>query len=135
MPHPSDPPPELFVSILRIAHCLFVSVPPELRDSHARELNDAIARRLAAERAVRGLIVDVSALGLVDSYAAKVLEEIGSVSRSMGARAILVGLRPAVATTLVELGIDLLNVETALSLEAALAKLRVRIVTEDATDE
>ena len=122
---------EPYFSVLKIGACLFVSVPPQLRDLHARALQDTVARRLVAESSVRGLLLDVSALGIVDSYAAKVLEEIGSSARSLGTRAILVGLRPSVAVTLVELGIDLTHVETAMSLEKALEKLKVRIVLED----
>jgi rsbT antagonist protein RsbS len=121
---------EPYFSVLKIGACLFACVPPQLRDVHARALQEAIARRLVAEKGVRGLLLDVSALGIVDSYAAKVLEEIGSSARSLGARAILVGLRPAVAITLVELGIDLAHVETAMSLERALRMLQVRIVME-----
>ena len=79
---------------------------------------------------MRGLVIDVSALGIVDSFAAKVLGDTASIARSFGTRAVLVGIRPAVATTLVDLGIDLSNVETALSLEMALAKLKLRIVSE-----
>jgi rsbT antagonist protein RsbS len=119
-----------YFSILKLGACLFVCVPPQLRDVHARALQESVARRVAAERGVRGLILDVSALGIVDSYAAKVLSEVGSSARSLGARAILVGLRPAVAITLVELGIDLGHIETAMSLEKALLRLRMRIVTE-----
>jgi len=125
-----DVPSAPFFSILKLGACLFASVPPQLRDVHARGLQDALARRLASERGLRGLLLDVSALGIVDSYAAKVLGEIGASARSLGARAILVGLRPAVAVTLVELGIDLTHVETAMSLERALSLLRMRLVSE-----
>lgn len=122
---------EIYFSILKIGKCLFASVPPQLRDAHARALQEAVARRLAAETGIRGVLLDVSALGIVDSYAARVLEEVGSTSKSLGARAILVGLRPAVAITLVELGIDLTHVETAMSLERALSALKMRIVSEE----
>ncbi len=119
-----------YFSILRLGACLFVCVPPQLRDVHARALQEAVARRVAAEVGVRGLILDVSALGIVDSYAAKVLSEIGGSARSLGTRAILVGLRPAVAITLVELGVELGHIETAMTLERAMRLLRMRIVTE-----
>jgi rsbT antagonist protein RsbS len=117
--------------LMRLGHCLFVLVPGNLRDTAARDLHDAVSARLATEGGIRGLIIDVSALGLVDSYAARVLEETAHVARSFGARAVLVGLQPEVAITLVELGIDLGSVETALNLERALAKLKLRIVSED----
>lgn len=123
--------PAHFIPILKLAHCLFVSVPSELTDSQARELQDSVSQRLATERGLRGLVLDVSALNLVDSFAAKILGDTASIARSFGARAVLVGIRPTVATTLVELGIDLRNVDTALNLERALRKLRVRIISED----
>lgn len=121
---------EYFIPLLRLGQCLFVSVPAELRDTQARELQHSISERLSRERNMRGLVIDVSALGIVDSFAAKVLGDTASIARSFGTRAVLVGIRPAVATTLVDLGIDLSNVETALSLEMALAKLKLRIVSE-----
>jgi rsbT antagonist protein RsbS len=122
---------EPYFSILKIGACLFVSVPPQLRDAHARALQEAVAARLVAERGVRGLIVDVSALGIVDSYVAKVLSELGSAAGALGSRAVLVGVRPAVAITLVELGLDLSGVETAMSLERALARLKMKVVSEE----
>jgi len=128
-PRPGDGAPP--APLMKLGHCLFVLVPGTLRDTAVRELHDAVAARLAKEDGIRGLVIDVSALGVVDSYAARVLEETAHVARSFGARAVLVGLQPEVATTLVELGIDLGSVETALNLERALAKLKLRIVSED----
>ena len=116
---------------MRLSHCLFVSVPAELRDSQARELQDAVAQRLSTEKAIRGLVIDVSAATMLDSFSAKVLGDTANIARSFGARAILVGMRPSVAVTLVELGIDLSGVETAMTLELALKKLKLRIVSDD----
>ncbi len=122
---------ETFVPLLKLGECLFVSVPNQLRDSQARDLQETISERLAAERQIRGLIIDVSSLGVVDSFAAKVLGDTANIARTFDARAVLVGIRPAVATTLVDLGIDLSGVETALTLERALTKLRIRVVSDD----
>lgn len=116
--------------MLKLGTCLFVSVPAELRDSEAKALQETVAQRLASEKGMRGLVIDVSALALVDSFAAKVLGESASIARSFGVKAVLVGIRPAVATTLVDLGIDLSSVETALSLEHALTALHLRIVAD-----
>ncbi len=118
---------EVFIPLLKLGHCIFVSVPSELSDSQARGLQDSISTRLSAEREVRGLLIDLSALAIVDSFAAKMLGETASIAHSFGVRAVLVGIRPAVAITLVELGIDLHQVETALTLERGLALLRLRI--------
>ncbi len=120
---------ESFIPLLRLGHCVFVSVPSELSDSQARFLQDTVSQRLSEAVGVRGLVMDVSALSIVDSFAAKILGETASIARQFGVKAVLVGMRPAVAITLVELGVDLRHVETALTLERALEKLRVRIVS------
>lgn len=130
-PHAGAPAGEIFFSILKLGACLFVSVPPQLRDAEVRALQEAVAARVVAEQDVRGLVVDVSALNLVDSYVAKVLGEIGAAAGALGVRAVLVGLRPAVAITLVELGIDLGGLETAMTLERALSTLRMRVVSDE----
>lgn len=116
---------------MRLSQCLFVSVPAEMRDSQARDLQEAVASRLSTEEGIRGLVIDVSAAGLLDSFSAKVLGDTANIAGSFGARAILVGVRPQVAVTLVELGIDLSGVETAMTLELALKKLKLKIVAID----
>jgi rsbT antagonist protein RsbS len=122
---------ESFIPLMRIGHCVFVSVPSELSDSQARFLQDTVSQRLSQSVGVRGLVMDVSALSIVDSFAAKILGETASIARQFGVKAVLVGVRPAVAITLVELGVDLRHVETALTLERALEKLRLRVVAMD----
>lgn len=122
---------ESFIPMMRLGHCVFVSVPSELSDSQARFLQDTVSQRLSQSVGVRGLVLDVSALSIVDSFAAKILGETASIARQFGVKAVLVGMRPAVAITLVELGVDLRHVDTALTLERALEKLRVRIVALD----
>lgn len=116
---------------MKLGTCLFVSVPNELQDSQARALQEALSQRLSRESAIRGLVIDVSALGMVDSFAAKILGETANIATSFGAHAVLVGIRPGVAITLVELGIDLNHVDTALTLEDALKKLKLKVVTDD----
>ena len=118
-----------YIPVLKLSQCMFVSVPAELSDTQAHELEEAISQRLSTERGIRGLVIDVSALAIVDSFVAKILGDASSIAHSFGARAVLVGLRPAVAVTLVELGIDLSSVDTALTLERALEKLKLRIVS------
>src|SRR5262245_12830326 len=128
--HSIEPAAESFLPVMRLGHCLFVIVPAQLRDQQARELHDAVAARLAREHGIRGLVLDVSSLSLVDSYAAKVLTETAVVARSFGARAVLVGLRPGIAITLVELGISLDQMEAALTLERALDRLDLKLVAK-----
>lgn len=120
---------ESFIPLMRLGHCLFVSVPSELSDTQARHLQETVSQTLSHAIGVRGLVLDVSALSIVDSFAAKILGETATIAQQFGVKAVLVGVRPAVAMTLVELGVDLHHVETALTLERALEKLRVRIVS------
>ena len=122
---------ESFIPLMRLGHCVFVSVPSELSDSQARFLQDTVSQRLSQSVGVRGLVMDVSALSIVDSFAAKILGETASIAKQFGVKAVLVGVRPAVAITLVELGVDLRQVDTALTLERALEKLRLRVVALD----
>ncbi|MBK7861231.1 MAG: STAS domain-containing protein [Archangiaceae bacterium] len=116
------------IALLKLGDCLFVSVPEELRDSEVRDLQETVSTRLSQER-VRGVVIDVSSLSIIDSFVARVLGDTAAIARSFGARGVLVGIRPAVATTLIDLGIDLSAVETALNLERALAKLNLRVVS------
>lgn len=122
---------DTFIPLLKIGRCIFVSLPGALSDSQARSLQESIGQRLSTASDVRGLVLDVSALSLVDSFAAKVLGETANIARSFGAKAVLVGIRPSVAVTLIELGIDLKEVDTALTLEKALEKLHIRIISMD----
>ena len=122
---------ESFIPLMRLGHCVFVSVPSELSDPQARFLQDTVSQRLSQSVGVRGLVMDVSALSIVDSFAAKILGETASIAKQFGVKAVLVGVRPAVAITLVELGVDLRQVDTALTLERALEKLRLRVVALD----
>jgi rsbT antagonist protein RsbS len=119
---------ENFIPVLRLGPSVFVSVPAELSDSQARFLQETVSHRLSKADGVRGLVIDVSALSLIDSFAAKILGETASIASQFGVKAVLVGIRPAVAMTLIELGVDLRQVETALTLERALTKLKIRIV-------
>ena len=122
---------ESFIPLMRLGHCVFVSVPSELTDSQARFLQDTVSQRLSEAVGVRGLVLDVSALSVIDSFAAKILGETAAIARQFGVKAVLVGVRPSVAITLIELGVDLRHVETALTLERALEKLHLRIVALD----
>ncbi|MBL8952503.1 MAG: STAS domain-containing protein [Myxococcaceae bacterium] len=116
------------ISVMKLGDCLFVSVPEELRDSQVRDLQETVSGRLSQD-AVRGVVIDVSALSIIDSFVARVLGDTAAIARSFGARGVLVGVRPAVATTLVDLGIDLSAVETALNLERALEKLHLKVIS------
>jgi rsbT antagonist protein RsbS len=108
--------------IIQIRGCLLVSIRSELHDRLALELQTALTERVRS-LGVRGVILDVSWVEVIDSYITRILNDIGKSVRFMGAACYMVGIRPAVAMTLVEMGVELDAVSTALNLDAALEKL------------
>lgn len=111
------------VPIVSIGDVLVATVLEELRDSDALELQGALASKL--ERAgARGVLLDLSVVETVDSFLGRVLSEIAATARLLGAATVVVGIQPAVAITLVELGLELKGVRTARSSEQGLARLR-----------
>jgi rsbT antagonist protein RsbS len=110
--------------IIQIRGCLLVSIQTELHDRLAIELQTALMERVRALGA-RGVILDVSWVEVIDSYITRILNDIGKSVRFMGADCYMVGIRPAVAMTLVEMGVELDAVSTALNLDAALERLEL----------
>lgn len=108
------------IPIYKIGNILLVSIQIDLRDQDAVDLQDDLANRIAATGA-QGVVIDISALELVDSFIGRMLSTTAAVSRVLDARTVVVGMRPAVAITLVELGLSLPGVETALDVERGLA--------------
>ena len=111
------------VPILRIGDVLVVSIQFDLEDQTVLNLQEDLAEQIVA-RSARGVIIDITALEIVDSFVGRMLATIADVSRMLDARTVVVGKRPAVAITLVELGLSLGGVDTALDLEKGLARLR-----------
>jgi rsbT antagonist protein RsbS len=107
------------VPIVKIGRTLFVSIQVELQDESVIRLQEDLANELAAADA-RGVIIDITALEIVDSFVGRMLSMIGSVSRLFGAETVIVGMRPAVAITLTELGLSLKGVRTALNVDKGL---------------
>ncbi len=110
------------VPVVRIGNNLLATVLEELRDSEALELQEQINSTLEKTGA-SGVILDVSVLQTMDSFLGRLLRDIAVGSSLLGARTVVVGIQPAVAITLVELGLLLDGVKTALNLEKALALL------------
>jgi rsbT antagonist protein RsbS len=113
------------VPIVRIGSTLFVSIQVDLEDDSVVQLQEDLAGELAAGDA-DGVIIDITAMEIVDSFIGRMLATIGSVSRLFDADTVLVGMRPAVAITLTELGLSLRGVRTALNADKALELLNGR---------
>ena len=111
------------VPILRLGDCLLVSIQVDMHDQLALTLQDDLTQKIVATRA-RAVLIDISALEMVDSFMGRMLGNIASMSRILDAQTVVVGMRPAVAITLVELGLQLPGIRTALNVDAGLELLR-----------
>ncbi|MFF5701346.1 STAS domain-containing protein [Streptomyces sp. NPDC012794] len=123
--------------ILRLGDVLVTGLLDELDDKSAVAFARELTERISADRA-RGVLIDISRLEIIDSFVARNLLEVTSMARLLGARVIVAGMRPPVAITLVELGIELTGVETALHAEQGMAALgwtRTAPPREGAPDE
>jgi rsbT antagonist protein RsbS len=111
------------IPILRIGDVLLVSIQIDLQDQIALALQDDLSNRIV-ETGAKGVLIDISALEIVDSFIGRMISTIASVSRVLDAETVVVGMQPAVAITLVELGLTLDGVRTALDVDRGLALLR-----------
>jgi rsbT antagonist protein RsbS len=118
------------IPILQIEDFLVASVQIQLHDLAAVQFKDDLLHRIHETKA-RGLILDLTALDVVDSFIAKLTGDIAEMAALMGAKVVVTGLQPAVAVTLVELGAELRGVITALNLEKGIKILR-RLTEEEA---
>ena len=121
------------IPIYKIGDILLVSIQIDLQDHDAMNLQDDLSNRIV-ETGAHGVVIDISALELVDSFIGRMLSTIAGVSRVLDARTVVVGMRPAVAITLVELGLSLPGVETALDVERGLALIASHTTESDSID-
>jgi rsbT antagonist protein RsbS len=110
------------IPILKLNGFLLVTIQVELHDELALTLQDDLTQMLSKTRA-RGVLIDISALEIVDSFIGRTLAHIASIARIMDAVTVLVGMRPAVAITLVELGMSLKGIRTALNVDKGMKLL------------
>ncbi|AEY93518.1 STAS domain-containing protein [Streptomyces olivaceoviridis] len=113
------------VPVLALGDVLLVSLQGELHDGMAEQLQHDITNRIATSR-VTGVVLDISGVDMVDSFLGRVLAEIASTAGLLAARTVLAGMRPAVAITLVELGLTLPGLVTALDVDRAMELLSQR---------
>jgi rsbT antagonist protein RsbS len=121
------------IPILKIADCLLVSIQVDMHDRLAMALQDDLTAKIVSERA-RGVLIDISALEIVDSFIGRMLNNIAAMSGVLDAVTVVVGMRPAVAITLVELGLSLPGVRTALNVDKGLTLIR-QIIDEEAAPD
>jgi len=118
------------IPILKIGDCLLVSIQVDMHDRLALALQDDLTAKIVGTRA-RGVMIDISALEVVDSFIGRMLNNIAAMSRVLDAVTVVVGMQPAVAITLVELGLALTGVKTALNVDKGLALIRRLIDGEE----
>jgi len=119
------------IPILKLEDVLLVSIQVDMHDQLALTLQDDLTQKIVATRA-RAVLIDISALEMVDSFIGRMIASISGMSRILDASTVLVGMRPAVAITLVELGLSLEGVQTALDVERGMRKLRGAMAVADA---
>lgn len=119
------------IPILQMGKLLLVTIQVEMDDQIALRLQDDLTARIEKIGA-RGVLIDISALEIVDSFIGRMIGNISAMSRILNARTVVVGMRPAVAITLVELGLTMTGVKTALNVERGMAML---LASEDSENE
>lgn len=121
------------IPILRMGRFLLVSIQVDMHDRLALTLQDDLTARIT-EIGARGVLIDISSLELVDSFIGRIIGTIASMARVLDAETVVVGMRPAVAITLVELGMSLPGVRTALNVERGMKLLEAATERDLATD-
>jgi rsbT antagonist protein RsbS len=111
------------IPILQMGKCLLVTIQVDLQDQTALALQDDLSAKIEATGA-HGVLIDISALEIVDSFIGRMLAGISGIARVLDATTVVVGMQPAVAITLVELGLSLEGVRTALNVERGMQMLQ-----------
>jgi len=111
------------IPILRIGQCLLVTIQVDMDDRIALQLQDDLSAAIEKHGA-KGVLIDISALEIVDSFIGRMIGNIAAISGLLNARTVVVGMQPAVAITLTELGLSLANVRTALNVERGMDFLK-----------
>lgn len=111
------------IPILKMGDLLLVTIQVDMHDRLALSMQDDLTARIVKDKA-KGVLIDISSLEVVDSFIGRMLGNVAAMSRVLGAEAVVVGMRPAVAITIVELGLSLENVRTALNVDSGMKTLR-----------
>jgi len=121
------------IPILRMGEFLLVTIQVDMHDQLALTLQDDLTAEIQ-RRGSKGVLIDISALEMVDSFMGRMIANISAMARILDAETVVVGMRPAVAITLVELGLSLPGVHTALDVERGMQRLRGRLGRTDVGD-
>lgn len=121
------------IPILRMGEFLLVTIQVDMHDRLAMTLQDDLTSRIS-ETGARGVLIDISSLEIVDSFIGRMLGNIAAMSRVLDAETVVVGMRPAVAITLVELGMSLAGVKTALNVDTGMELLRTSLYGDEAVN-
>jgi rsbT antagonist protein RsbS len=121
------------IPILRMGDFLLVTIQVDMHDRLALTLQDDLTSKIEKTGA-KGVLIDISALEMVDSFIGRMIANISSMSRILDANTVLVGMQPAVAITLVELGLSLTGVKTALDVERGMRLLRAGMPEKEHDD-
>jgi rsbT antagonist protein RsbS len=121
------------IPILKMGSALLVTIQVELHDRLAVALEEDLTQRIV-DTGARGVLIDISWLEIVDSFIGRMIDNIAAVSRMLDAETVVCGMRPAVAITLVELGLSLNGVRTALDVDRGLAIIAARLDSGDTNE-
>jgi rsbT antagonist protein RsbS len=121
------------IPILRMGEFLLVTIQVDMHDRLAMTLQEDLTQQIQTTEA-KGVLIDISALEIVDSFIGRMIANISSMSRILDASTVVVGMQPAVAITLVELGLSLAGVQTALTVDRGMERLRAAMAGKDAVD-
>jgi rsbT antagonist protein RsbS len=110
------------IPILKMGHFLLITIQVDMHDRLAMALQDDLTARVVKDQA-KGVLIDISSLEVVDSFMGRMLGNIAAMTRTLGAETVVVGMLPAVAITMVELGLSLESVRTALNVDKGMAML------------
>src|ERR1700733_3099634 len=113
------------IPILKLGNALLVTIQVDMHDRLASALEQDLSAKIVATNA-KGVLIDISGLEIVDSFMGRMLDNIAAVSRMLDAETVVVGMRPAVAITLVELGLSLTGVKTALNVDRGMVLINQR---------
>jgi rsbT antagonist protein RsbS len=122
------------IPILRMGEFLLVTIQVDMHDQLALRLQDDLTRSIE-KKGAKGVLIDISALEMVDSFIGRMISDISEMARILDAKTVLVGMQPAVAITLVELGLSLPGVATALNVERGMLLLRRMLNGSDGDDK